>query len=38
MSKRIRKHCTIKKVKLSNFIALMVRCKNEPYVSEFVKY
>ena len=38
MSKRIRKQCTTKKVKKSNFLALMVRCKNEPYVSEFVNY
>jgi hypothetical protein len=37
MSKRIRKQCT-QKVKHSNFLALIVQCKNEPNVSEFVKY
>jgi hypothetical protein len=38
MSKRnVRKKCTKKNFK-HNFLALLVRCKNEPYVSEFVEY
>ena len=38
MSRTIRKKCTKKNFKQHNFLALLVRGKDEPYVSEFVEY